>query len=206
MTVEQRRVWVLMCGALIPGSALANNTPAGHLDTLKRMSFEELMTVEITSVSRTEESLRDAAAAVAVISPEDIRRSGATTLPDALRLVPGIHVGEQTSSSWAVSSRGFSSITSEKLLVLSDTRSIYTPLFFGCELERAGLSARGHRARRSHPRPGRGAVGLQRGERRDQHHHPQCARHPWHPSRGRAPARSTAPGSKPAMAVKPAAA
>jgi iron complex outermembrane receptor protein len=95
------------------------------------MSFEELMSVEVTSVSRTEESLHDAAAAVAVVTPEIIRRSGATTIPDALRLVPGLHVGEQTSSSWAVSARGFSSITSEKLLVLSDTRSIYTPLFSG---------------------------------------------------------------------------
>ena len=56
-----------------------------------------------------------------------------TTIPDALRLVPGIHVGEQTSSTWAVSSRGFSSVTSEKLLVLSDTRSIYTPLFSGVQ-------------------------------------------------------------------------
>ena len=131
MTPERGRAWVFICGALISGSVLANNDPPVHLDALKRMSFEELMSVEITSVSRTEESLRDAAAAVAVVTPEIIRRSGATTLPDALRLVPGIHVGEQTSSSWAVSSRGFSSITSEKLLVLSDTRSIYTPLFSG---------------------------------------------------------------------------
>ena len=89
------------------------------------------MNVEVTSVSRTEESLRDAAAAVAVVTRETIRRSGATTIPDALRLVPGIHVGEQTSSSWAVSARGFSSVNSEKLLVLSDTRSIYTPLVSG---------------------------------------------------------------------------
>ncbi len=131
MTSERGRAWLVICGALISGSALANNDVPVHLDALKRMSFEELMSVEITSVSRTEESLRDAAAAVAVVTPEIIRRSGVTTLPDALRLVPGIHVGEQTSSSWAVSSRGFSSITSEKLLVLSDTRSIYTPLFSG---------------------------------------------------------------------------
>ena len=113
------------------GCALANSQSPGHLETLKRMSFEELMSVEITSVSRTEESLRDAAAAVAVVTPDQIRRSGATTLPDALRLVPGLHVGEQSSSTWAVSARGFSSINSEKLLVLSDTRSIYTPLFSG---------------------------------------------------------------------------
>ncbi len=95
------------------------------------MSLEELMNVEITSVSRTEESLRNAAAAVAVVTNETIRRSGATTIPDALRQVPGIHVGEQTASSWAVSARGFSNINSEKLLVLSDTRSIYTPLVSG---------------------------------------------------------------------------
>ena len=98
---------------------------------LKRMSFEELMDVEITSVSRTEESLRDAAAAVSVVGRDTIRRSGATSVPDALRLVPGIHVGEQTAATWAVSARGFSSVTSEKLLVMSDTRSIYTPLFSG---------------------------------------------------------------------------
>src|SRR5262245_36230803 len=95
------------------------------------MSFEELMNVEVTSVSRTGESQRDAAAAVSVVTREIIRRSGATTVPDALRLVPGIHVGEQTSSSWAVSARGFSNVNSEKLLVLSDTRSIYTPLVSG---------------------------------------------------------------------------
>jgi iron complex outermembrane receptor protein len=129
VTPKRRQTWLFLCWAMGPVCAFANNQ--GHLETLKRMSFEELMTVEITSVSRTEESLRDAAAAVAVVTPEQIRRSGATTLPDALRLVPGIHVGEQTSSTWAVSARGFSSINSEKLLVLSDTRSIYTPLFSG---------------------------------------------------------------------------
>jgi len=131
VTPWKSRAWILICGAVVPGTALANNNHTDHLETLKHMSFEELMTVEITSVSRTEESLRAAAAAVAVVTPERIRRSGATTVPDALRLVPGLHVGEQTSSSWAVSARGFSSINSEKLLVLSDTRSIYTPLFSG---------------------------------------------------------------------------
>jgi iron complex outermembrane receptor protein len=131
VTPGEAGVWVLACGALLAGPVLANNNSAGPLESLKRMSFEELMAVEITSVSRTEESLRDAAAAVAVVSPEMIRRSGSTSVPDSLRLVPGIHVGRQTSSSWAVSARGFSSINSEKLLVLSDTRSIYTPLFSG---------------------------------------------------------------------------
>ena len=109
----------------------ANDSGNDSLDQLKRMSVEELMNVEVTSVSRTGESLHDAAAAIAVVDNEAIRRSGATNIPDALRLVPGIHVGEQTSSTWAVSARGFSNINSEKLLVLSDTRSIYTPLVSG---------------------------------------------------------------------------
>src|SRR3954471_5022409 len=125
------KAWTALCGALIALPCGAKHASPDQLDQLKRMSFEELMNVEITSVSRTEESLHDAAAAVAVVTRETIRRSGATTIPDALRLVPGIHVGEQTSSSWAVSARGFSSVNSEKLLVLSDTRSIYTPLVSG---------------------------------------------------------------------------
>jgi iron complex outermembrane receptor protein len=98
---------------------------------LSRLSLEELMTIPVTSVSKKRESLGGAAAAVSVITGEDIKRSGATTVPDALRLVPGLHVARATSSAAAVSSRGFSGVNSEKLLVLSDTRSIYTPLFAG---------------------------------------------------------------------------
>jgi iron complex outermembrane receptor protein len=123
----------LIAGSLVALPVFANSPDPGSLDALKRMSFEDLMNVEVTSVSRTEETLLDAAAAVAVVTRETIRRSGATTLPDALRLVPGLHVGQQNSSAWAMSARGFSSITSEKLLVLSDTRSIYTPLFSGVQ-------------------------------------------------------------------------
>jgi iron complex outermembrane receptor protein len=98
---------------------------------LKKLSVEELMAIQVTSVSRTEESLGDAAAAVAVVTNEDIRRSGATSVPEALRNIPGLHVARQTASTWAISSRGFSSVNSEKLLVLTDTRSLYTPLFSG---------------------------------------------------------------------------
>ena len=98
---------------------------------LKKLSLEELMNIDVTSVSKTKESLGGAAAAVAIVTNEDIRRSGATSVPDALRLLPGIHVARQTNDLWGVNSRGFSSTNSEKLLVLSDTRSIYTPLFSG---------------------------------------------------------------------------
>lgn len=104
--------------------------PASASD-LKNLSLEELMTLEVTSVSRTEETLGQAAAAIAVVTNEDIRRAGVTTIPGALRLLPGIYVGRRSSNSWAVSARGFSSVNSEKLLVLSDTRSIYTPLYSG---------------------------------------------------------------------------
>jgi iron complex outermembrane recepter protein len=120
----------LVLGAIVVPTppAFAN---ADQLAQLKRMSVDELLDVEVTSVSRREEDLRKAAAAVAVLTNEDLRRSGANSLPEALRLVPGLHVARQNSTSWGVSARGFSSVNSEKLLVLSDTRSIYTPLFSG---------------------------------------------------------------------------
>ena len=109
----------------------AQSESAANLEALKRLSLEDLMEVRVTSVSRGEESLGGAAAAIAVLSNEDLRRSGATTFPEALRLVPGLHVARRNANSWAVSSRGFSSITSEKLLVLQDTRSIYSPFVSG---------------------------------------------------------------------------
>ncbi len=104
---------------------------ATSIGVMKQMSLSELMDIEVTSVSKTPESSQNAAAALAVVTGEHIRRSGATTVPEALRGVPGLYVGRQNSSTWAVSARGFNSINSEKLLVLSDTRSIYTPLFSG---------------------------------------------------------------------------
>jgi iron complex outermembrane receptor protein len=119
----------LLC-AVILGSAplLAQVTkPPPSIVELKRLTVEELMAIEVTSVSRAAERLENAPAAISVVTSDDINRSGATTVPEALRLVPGIHVARQTSSAWAVSSRGFSSVNSEKLLVLTDTRSLYTP-------------------------------------------------------------------------------
>lgn len=127
---------VLLLGVILlsaaPG-ALAQEMNSGETNALKKLSIVELTQVEITSVSRTRESLGGAAAAVAVVTQQDFERSGARTVPDALRGLPGIYVGQRNSNSWAVGSRGFSSISSEKLLVLSDTRSIYTPLFSGVQ-------------------------------------------------------------------------
>jgi iron complex outermembrane receptor protein len=119
---------LLLCST---GHAVASQDMTASTGALKRMSIEELMDIEVTSVSRTAETLSAAAAAISVVTNEDIRRSGATTIPEALRGVPGLHVARRNSNSWAVSSRAFSSINTEKLLVLSDSRSIYTPLLSG---------------------------------------------------------------------------
>jgi iron complex outermembrane recepter protein len=132
---KELRVVLLVAAALLSAaaSALQQETSAGVINMLKNLSIADLSKIEVTSVSRTTESLGSAAAAISVVTQQDIRRSGATSVPEALRGLPGIYVGKRNSNSWAVSSRGFSSINSEKLLVLSDTRSIYTPLFSGVQ-------------------------------------------------------------------------
>jgi len=98
---------------------------------LVQLSLEDLMTLEVTSASRKAQSLADTAAAVFVITNEDIRRSGVTNIPDALRMVPGVTVARIDSSKWAVTARGFNGRFARKLLVLIDGRSAYSPLFSG---------------------------------------------------------------------------
>ncbi|HZW14700.1 MAG TPA: TonB-dependent receptor [Brevundimonas sp.] len=99
---------------------------------LTRLSLEELSMVEVTSVSRRPEALADAAAAIYVISAEDIRRSGATSLPEVLRLAPNLNVQRVNAVDYAISARGFNGYeTSNKLLVLIDGRSIYSTLSSG---------------------------------------------------------------------------
>jgi outer membrane receptor protein involved in Fe transport len=98
---------------------------------LTNLTIEDLMHIEITSASRKEERVADVAAAVFVITREDIRRSGMTTIPDLLRLVPGVEVAQLNANKWAVSIRGFNAVYATKLLVLVDGRSIYNPIFAG---------------------------------------------------------------------------
>jgi iron complex outermembrane receptor protein len=102
---------------------------------LSDMAIEDLLNVVVTSASRKEQSARDVAAAVYVITREDIRRSGLTSVPELLRLVPGVHVAQINANRWAVSIRGFSGVYANKLLVLVDGRSIYNRLFAGTEWE-----------------------------------------------------------------------
>ena len=98
---------------------------------LKGLSIEELMEIDVTSVSRRREPFFEAASAISVLTAEEIRRSGVTSLPQALRLINSLHVARQTQGTWAISSRGFNSATADKMLVLIDGRSVYTPLYSG---------------------------------------------------------------------------
>ncbi|MFN7939029.1 MAG: TonB-dependent receptor plug domain-containing protein [Bryobacteraceae bacterium] len=100
-------------------------------DPLAALSLEQLLAIEVTSVAKKQETLERAAAAVFVITQEDIRRLGATSIPEALRLAPGLHVVQINSRAWAITARGFNSVFGNKLLVLIDGRSIYSPLFAG---------------------------------------------------------------------------
>ncbi|MGA1791918.1 MAG: TonB-dependent receptor plug domain-containing protein [bacterium] len=95
------------------------------------LSLEELKQVMIISVLKRPQKLSEATSAITVITQEDIRRSGATSIPELLRGVPGFEVAQMESSTWAVSARGFNNLNANKLLVLMDGRSLYTPLFSG---------------------------------------------------------------------------
>ncbi|MDB6087842.1 MAG: Iron complex outerrane recepter protein [Gammaproteobacteria bacterium] len=98
---------------------------------LKKLSVEELMGLEVTSVSKRPEKLAATASAIQVITHDEIQESGAQSLPEALRLADNLQVAQKNSHDWAISSRGFNTSLSNKLLVLVDGRSVYTPLYSG---------------------------------------------------------------------------
>ncbi len=124
----------LFFAALKEGSAADSwETPIDPMppSRLADLSIEELANIEIISLSRRSRQLHRSAAAVHVVTGEEIRRSGATSIPEALRMVPGLHVGRVDSHTWAVGSRGFSDVFANKQLVMIDGRSVNTPLFSG---------------------------------------------------------------------------
>jgi iron complex outermembrane receptor protein len=104
---------------------------ASQLADLKQLSLEQLMNVEVTSVAKKEQRVADTAAAIFVITQEDIRRSGVTSIPEALRLAPGVEVSRIDANKWSIGVRGFGSRLSRSVLVLMDGRSVYSPLFAG---------------------------------------------------------------------------
>ena len=123
-------VWAIAASLVSPQPARAARPQT--LEDLKQLSIEDLANVEITSVFKRPEPISKAPAAVYVITGEDIRRSSATTLPEALRLAPNLQVARRNAQAYAISARGFNSVeASVKMLVLIDGRSIYTPLFGG---------------------------------------------------------------------------
>lgn len=113
--------------ALAPSDETAQAEKNGKAHIMDA-EIEDLMKMTVHSVSRKTERLSDAAAAIFVITQEDIRRSGATSIPEALRLSPGLEVARQDAHTWAISSRGFNDEFASKLLVLVDGRTVYTPL------------------------------------------------------------------------------
>jgi len=98
---------------------------------LANMSLQDLTDIDVTSVSKRSEKASQTAAALYVITQEDIRRSGLQSIPELLRMVPGLQVAQSGSQNWAVTSRGFDSQFANKLLVMIDGRTVYDPLFSG---------------------------------------------------------------------------
>ena len=122
---------IFLTGILIsaPTSSLAAGTNSAR--ALADLSLEQLMDETVTSVSKKEQRLGDAAAAIAVLSNDDLQRSGAHSVAEALRWVPGVNVNSVNANQWAISARGFNGLYANKLLVLVDGRAVYTPLFAG---------------------------------------------------------------------------
>jgi iron complex outermembrane receptor protein len=121
--------------AVAPAAARQRPSPSppdGQVaQDLKRLSIEELAELDVTSVSRRVERLAQTAAAVSVVRQDDIRRTGVALLPEALRLADGIDVARSDGRTWNITARGFNIVTTNKLLVLMDGRTLYSPLFSG---------------------------------------------------------------------------
>ena len=122
---------ILAVCTILPPQSRADNWKNSSAIDLTALSLEELINVEVTLASRKEGNLFETAAAVFVLTGDDLRRAGVTSIPEALRLVPGMQVGHIDASKWAVSARGFNDRFAQKLLVLIDGRNVYSPLFSG---------------------------------------------------------------------------
>ncbi len=134
---HSRRICNIVCLVGMYISIFTHSYAAEHIDSeghpldFTTFSLEELMNYEITSASKKQEKAFATPAAVYVISQEDIKRSGVTSIPDILRTVPGLNVAQINANQWAITSRGFNDRFSNKLLVLMDGRTVYTPIYSG---------------------------------------------------------------------------
>lgn len=120
---------------LLSSTLAASQEYQTNTEPLKQLSLAELGNVEVTTTSKEPEQIWKTSAAIYVLTQEDIRRSGATSIPEVLRLVPGVEVARINSNVWSVGIRGFGSSFSKSVLVLIDGRSVYTPLFAGVDWE-----------------------------------------------------------------------
>jgi len=130
---RKTRIVAGVCSLLIVHSAVVAQTSSAPdgVASLKKLNLAELMDLEVTSVSRRPEKLSNTASAIQVITGDDIRRSGAIDIPEALRLADNLDVAQQNPHDWNISARGFNTDLSNKLLVLIDGRTVYSPLFSG---------------------------------------------------------------------------
>jgi iron complex outermembrane recepter protein len=130
------RLFVVSCCTLAPallfaqGDAGSVRQGTGVTQDLKRLSLEELAQLDVTTVSRRVERLSEVPAAISIVRQDDIRRAGVTSLPEAMRLADGLDVA-RTGTGWSISARGFNIGTANKLLVLMDGRTLYSPLYAG---------------------------------------------------------------------------
>jgi iron complex outermembrane receptor protein len=135
----RRLAWVFLisaASAAVPGYATAQTGAGGQQmaavpTDLTELSLDQLANIDVTSVSKRAEPLAESAAAVYVLTGDEIRRAGVHSIAEALRMVPGMNVAQANAQSYAISARGFNSTSADKLLVLLDGRSVYTPLFSG---------------------------------------------------------------------------
>src|SRR5262249_9827945 len=138
MLLATRRRWLypMLTLMILPALTEARSseipqTSGPNQRPLASLSLEELASLEVTTASKEPEQISRTPAAIYVITQDEIRRSGATTIADALRLAPGVEVGRVSSTTWAIGIRGLQGNFSKSVLVLIDGRSVYTPLFAG---------------------------------------------------------------------------
>ncbi len=127
LTWKTTALFVLISLLSLPRATIADELVEEYLD----LPLEDLLSMEVTSVAKKKQRLNEVAAAIFVITQEDIRRSGVTSIPEALRMAPGIQVSKIDANKWAITSRGFNTQFANKLLVMIDGRTVYTPSFSG---------------------------------------------------------------------------
>lgn len=132
----QCAIIAIALSCVVTGNAQTQATPQSappqsNPSDLTKLSIEDLMNLNVTSAAKKEEPIERTAAAIFVITSEDIRRSGATTFPDLLRMIPGLEVAQISADTWAVTARGFNDAFANKMLVLVDGRTVYSPGFSG---------------------------------------------------------------------------